>query len=144
MMLKLSLYVKSILTIICLFSMLNTYSQQKEMRLNISDDSVLNKVEIEASFPGGDAAWSKYIVKTFETANVSFKKSDQGTCRIRFIVDKHGNISDVVALNMKRTRLAKFAVEAITNGPKWTPAQQDNRFVNAYREQPITLTLSDK
>ncbi|MBA3674833.1 MAG: energy transducer TonB [Chitinophagaceae bacterium] len=83
-------------------------------------------------------------MNAFKDAPVNFKNSDQGTCRIRFIVDKKGNISNVEAMNMKRTRLAKFAVEIISNGPKWKPASQDGKFVNAYREQPITLTLSDK
>ena len=125
-----------------LFSFSNSFSQIKKE--NIIDTTVFSKVEVEASFPGGDAAWKKYVIKSFENANINFKNADQGTCRIRFIVDKKGNISDVQAMNMKRTRLAKFAVEIISNGPKWNPAQQDNKFVNAYREQPITLTLSDK
>jgi protein TonB len=41
---------------------------------------------------------------------------------------------------MKKTRLAKVAVEAIENGPKWTPAQQNGRYVNAFRLQPVTVT----
>ena len=120
----------------------NSFSQVKKE--NIIDTTVFSKVEVEASFPGGDAAWKKYVIKSFENAIINFKNADQGTCRIRFIVDKKGNISDVQAMNMKRTRLAKFAVDIISNGPKWNPAQQDNKFVNAYREQPITLTLADK
>jgi hypothetical protein len=70
MLCRMPLYTKSIITIICIFFMLNTYSQQKDPHLTNRGDSVLNKVEIEASFPGGDAAWSKYIVKTFDNANV--------------------------------------------------------------------------
>ena len=107
-------------------------------------DSVLEKVEIEASFPGGEAAWTKYVFNAMKDADIRWKNSDAGTCIIRFIVDKHGNINDIVAMNMKKTRLAKFAIEVISNGPKWKPAIQNGKPVNAFREQPITLTLVDE
>lgn len=126
--------------IICgfLFSYQQTFSQD-----NIADaDSIFSKVEIEASFPGGDAAWNKYVYKAMNNADLDkFKKADQGTCRIRFIVDKKGNVTNVQAMNMKKSRLAKLGIEIIENGPKWKPAQQDGKFVNAYREQPITFTI---
>jgi protein TonB len=145
MKIKFAKLTKSLLIIVFIFSISKTFSQQKDKPVNNSiDTTVLSKVEVEASFPGGDIAWNKYVINAFKDAPVNFKNSDQGTCRIRFIVDKKGNISNVEALNMKRTRLAKFAIEVISNGPRWHPAQQDNKFVNAYREQPITLTLSDK
>jgi protein TonB len=40
---------------------------------------------------------------------------------------------------MKGSKLAEIAVNAIRKGPKWTPAQQNGRYVNAYRLQPVTL-----
>ena len=116
------------------------FSQKKDSLAN----KVFSKVEIEATFPGGDAAWTKYVFNAMKDADINWKNADQGTCRIRFIVDKHGSISDVEALNMKKTRLAKFAVKIISDGPKWRPASQDGKYVNAYREQPITLTLTNK
>lgn len=121
-----------------LFLSVNIYAQDKKAAY---PDSVLQKVEVEASFPGGEAAWTKYVFNAMKNADINWKNADAGTCRIRFIVDTHGNISNVQAMNMKRTRLAKFAIETIENGPRWKPAQQYGKFVNAYREQPITLTL---
>lgn len=117
---------------------LQTFSQNK----NADADTVFSKVEIEASFPGGNAAWNKYVGNAFKNADLdNFKKNDQGTCRIRFIVDTKGNVTEVHAMNMKKSRLAKLGVEIIENGPRWKPAQQDGKFVKAYREQPITFTI---
>jgi protein TonB len=45
---------------------------------------------------------------------------------------------------MKGTKLAEVAVNAIRNGPKWIPAQQNGRQVNAYRLQPVTLQNPDQ
>ena len=40
-------------------------------------DAIFLKVEIEASFPGGDAAWSKYITKVVLDNSDKLRKSDQ-------------------------------------------------------------------
>ncbi|MEO6187782.1 MAG: energy transducer TonB [Ginsengibacter sp.] len=107
---------------------------------NVSVDSVFSQVEVEASFPGGTGAWARYVTKAI-TENVDkLKKTDYGTCIIRFIVDTKGKVSEVEATTMKKSRLAKIAIEAIENGPRWHPAVQNGKPVNAYRLQPVTLT----
>jgi protein TonB len=107
-------------------------------------DKIFTKVEIEASFPGGPGAWQKYVTRAIQTSIDEFTESDYGTCVVRFIVDKTGTVSDVQATTMKGTKLAEVAVNAIRKGPKWTPAQQNGRQVNAYRLQPVTLTNPDQ
>jgi periplasmic protein TonB len=104
------------------------------------EDKVFTKVEIEASFPGGPGAWSKYVERAVSASIDEFTDADFGTCHVRFIVDKSGKVSDVEATDMKGTKLAEVATNAIRKGPNWTPAQQNGRQVNAYRIQPITVT----
>lgn len=102
-------------------------------------DKVFTKVEIEAQFPGGPSAWQRYVTRAIQSQLDEFTDADYGTCVVRFIVDKTGTVSDVQATTMKGTKLAEIAVNAIRKGPKWTPAQQNGRYVNAYRLQPVTL-----
>lgn len=45
---------------------------------------------------------------------------------------------------MKGTALAKVAVRIIKNSPKWNPASQYGRKVNAYRIQPVTIEAPDQ
>ena len=59
-----------------------------------------------------------------------------------FTVDRTGRLQDVMATNMKESKLAKVAIETIKNGPKWSPAQQNGRMVNEYRLQPVTFENS--
>ncbi|MGH2646306.1 MAG: energy transducer TonB [Ginsengibacter sp.] len=124
----------------------NVHAQTKKSAEDTahSDEITLSKVEVEASFPGGDAAWANYITNKIQNNQGSFGKNDYGTCIVKFIVDKNGNISFVEATTMQNTRLAKVVVRAIAKGPKWIPAQQDGKFVNAYRIQPVILTEPDK
>jgi protein TonB len=108
------------------------------------EDKVFTKVEIVASFPGGPGAWSKYVQKAIMADIDEFTESDYGTCVVKFIVDKTGKVSQVEATTMKGTKLAEIATNAIRKGPNWTPAQQNGRYVNAYRLQPVTLTNPDQ
>lgn len=108
-------------------------------------DKIFTKVEIEATFPGGLQAWSRYVSRAIQShIDELSDESNYGTCVVRFIVDKTGAVSDVQATTMKGTKLAEVAVNAIRNGPKWVPAQQNGRYVNAYRLQPVTLQNPDQ
>jgi periplasmic protein TonB len=103
------------------------------------EDTVFIGVQIEASFPGGPGEWLKYVGNAVEKNMDEFTEEDYGTCTVKFIVDKTGKVSNVEATNMKTTKLAEIAVNSIKKGPNWIPAQQNGRFVNAYRLQPVTL-----
>ncbi len=109
------------------------------------EDKVFQKVEIEAQFPGGEKAWTKYISREINRYIDELQEAGKtGTCLVQFIVDKDGNISDVEALTMKGTKLAEICVNAIRKGPKWTPAVQNGRKVKAYRKQPVTFQLAEE
>jgi TonB family protein len=105
-------------------------------------DSLLSRESRGASFPGGDGAWAKYIKeKIVKKLDDLMRDGQSGTCRVRFMVDKEGNVSDVQVLSMKGSLLASVAIDAVLKGPKWNPAIKYGKLVNAYREQPVTFTI---
>lgn len=125
-----------------------TANAQADSLKNISStDStelrVFEKVEIEASFPGGDGAWRKYIERTLNAATPVEYGAPVGTYTIivQFVVDKNGNISDVKALTRHGYGMEQEVIRVIRNGPKWVPAFQDGRNVKAYRKQPVTFVV---
>ncbi len=107
--------------------------------VNKIEDTVFRKVEIDATFPGGANAWSKYVSRAIERGIDEFTEKDYGTCIVQFIVDKTGKVSNVEATSMKGSKLAEIATNAIRNGPNWTPAQQNGNSVKAFRTQPVTF-----
>jgi periplasmic protein TonB len=108
-------------------------------------NQVFTKVEVEASFPGGEGKWNQYVQRTVEK-NIDDLVDDgqAGTCEVQFIVDREGNVSNVEALTMKGSVLARIATDAIRKGPKWIPAIQNGRQVKAWRRQKITFRLPDE
>ena len=121
------------------------FTGQKGIIKNYKDDklvidSVFTRKETEASFPGGPGEWTEYITHQIQRNLKKLTAKDYGTCIVKFIIDKEGNVSDVEASTMQGSELAKIAVNAIKKGPKWIPAVQYGRPVNAYRLQPVTIS----
>lgn len=108
-------------------------------------DQTFTKVEIEASFPGGEGQWRKFLERNLNPSTPVDNGAPAGTYTVvvQFIVDKEGNVSDVKALTSHGYGMEDEAVKVIKRGPKWTPAVQNGRQVKAYRKQPITFVVTE-
>lgn len=113
---------------------------------SLEDKIVFTRAEVEASFPGGIEAWRRYIIKNLKP-NVPVKNGAPigiYTVMVRFIVSKEGFIKDIAAETNYGYGMEQEAIRVIKTGPKWIPAQQNGRMVNAYRKQPITFVVQDE
>ena len=109
------------------------------------EDKIFTKVENEAAFPGGEAAWRRFLEKNLNASTPVDNGAPEGSYQVivRFIVSKDGSISDVQAESKHGYGMEDEAVKIIKKGPKWTPALQNGRNVNAYRRQPITFVVQE-
>jgi protein TonB len=102
------------------------------------------KVEIDASFPDGPAAWMHFLGRNLRTPDEAISKEISGKVVVQFIVDKEGNVSDVVAVSgPEQGGLREEAVRVIKKSGKWTPALQNGRYVKAYRFQPVIFQIGE-
>lgn len=115
-------------------------------KTNDDENKIFNKVEVEAEFPGGSAAWTRYIRNNLNANAPVDNGAPPGTYSVivRFIVSKDGTISDVTPETKFGYGMEDEAVKIIKKGPKWTPALQNGRNVNAYRRQPITFVVAEE
>jgi len=109
-------------------------------------NKIFEKVEIEASYPGGESAWRKYLERQLNANAPVDNGAPAGTYTVyvQFVVSKDGTISDVKALTNHGYGMEKEAVRVIQKGPKWQPAVQNGRQVNAFRKQPITFQVQNE
>ncbi|MFT3946275.1 MAG: N-acetylmuramoyl-L-alanine amidase [Agriterribacter sp.] len=116
----------------------------KEVALS-EDDMIHQGVEKEATFPGGEGEWTKYISREINRYIDTLQRAGKtGTCLAQFIVGRDGTISNVEALTLEGTKLSEVVVEAIAKGPKWNPAMQNGKKVRAYRKQPVTFQVAEE
>ncbi|MBC7947705.1 MAG: energy transducer TonB [Chitinophagaceae bacterium] len=110
------------------------------------DNHIFEKVEIEASFKGGEGAWKKYLERNLNPNAPVDNGAPEGTYTVyvQFVVSKDGTISDVKALTNHGYGMEGEAMRVIKKGPAWVPAVQNGRSVNAYRKQPITFQVTSE
>jgi protein TonB len=103
-------------------------------------------VQIEAKFPGGIGAWSKYLERTLNTSTPIDNGAPTGkyTVVLSFIVDKEGNVSDVQALNDPGYGTVEEAIKVIKKSKQWLPAVQNGRNVNYRQKQAITFVVTEE
>lgn len=109
------------------------------------DNKVFEKVETEPGFPGGNDKWKEYLQKNCKGTVATDNGAPEGkyTVLVQFLVDKEGNISNIQPLTNHGFGMETEVVRLITNGPKWVPAIQNGKKVNAYKKQPVTFVVSD-
>jgi protein TonB len=117
-----------------------------EVKKEDDENKIFDKVEIEASFPGGDSKWRQYLERNANGQVATDNGAPEGTYTtvVQFVVDKEGNISDVRALTNHGYGMEEEAIRVIKKGPKWSPAIQNGRQVKAYRKQPITFRVESE
>ena len=108
-------------------------------------DSLFTREEKEASFPGGQEGWIKYLQRNLRADVPVNKGAPPGMYQVivKFIVAKDGSISDVRAETNRGYGMEAEVIRIITKGPAWIPAVQYGRKVNAYRRQPITFVVEE-
>ena len=108
-------------------------------------DKEFKTVQIEAQFPGGQAAWLKYLQRNLNADAPTENGAPPGsyTVIVSFLVDKNGNISEVQALNDPGYGTATEAVRVIKKGPAWTPAVQNGRQVIYRQKQSVTFQVNE-
>jgi periplasmic protein TonB len=110
---------------------------------NTDYDKTFTKVEIESEYPGGIAAWYRYLSKNLVYPDEAVSAEVQGQVIVRFIVDKEGVVSDVEAVSGPN-ELKDAAVRVIKKSGSWTPAVQNGRKVKSYKSQPINFKLESQ
>jgi len=112
--------------------------------VKVDEDQIFTKVEKEAEYPGGLAAFRKYLEKNLDAQTPTDHNAPPGTYNVivRFIVSRDGTVSGVTPETSFGYGMEDEAVRVIKKSLKWTPALQNGANVNAYHRQPITFIVT--
>jgi periplasmic protein TonB len=116
-----------------LIETINPDTLKKEER---ADD--IKTVEKEATFGKGDRDWIRYLSKNLN-ADIALNSVKGGEVSVMFVVNKEGQCVDIHLKKSVEFVLDEEAIRIIEQSPRWQPAIQNGRIVNAYRVQPITF-----
>ncbi|SFG88238.1 energy transducer TonB [Pedobacter insulae] len=100
-------------------------------------------VEAYPEFPGGMAAWSKFIQRNLKYPYAAQENGIQGKVFLSFVIEKDGSISDVNVIRGIGSGCDEEAVRVIKKSPKWKAGQQNNQPVRVRYTMPIGYVLSN-
>ena len=118
-------------------------TQVVEVKKEDDENKIFTKVEVDAAFPGGDAAWTNFLQKNLNADVPVENGANEGkyTVIVKFVVSKDGSLSDINCESDPGHGMCAEAIRVIKKTRNWTPAVQNGRNVNAYRRQPITFLV---
>jgi hypothetical protein len=112
------------------------------LRAPLNTDKIL--IQVPAEFPGGQMGWANYLENNLK-ADVPEKNGalpGRYEVKVRFIIDKEGNVTEVEAENNPGYGTMEEAIRVVKNGPKWIPATQNDEKVIYRQKQLIVFRLS--
>ena len=112
-------------------------------------DKLFTSVQIESEFPGGQAAWIRYLERNLNANAPQDNGAPIGRYQIAvsFTVDKEGNISDVSADKVgggEDYGTIAEAIKVIKKGPKWKPGVQNGVQVKSRKKQLVTFQVTEE
>jgi len=104
-------------------------------------DEVFTIVEQQPEFPGGMGAFYQYVQKKLKYPSQARRMGIEGKVFVQFVVDKAGNITEVVAVRGIGAGCDEEAVRVIGGSPKWKAGKQRGKSVKVRMILPITFKL---
>lgn len=101
--------------------------------------------EFMPEFPGGEAAMLKYMVSRVRYSDFDKDRGVQGTIYISFVVHTDGSITNIQVIRgiHNGDGLAKKAMKAISEMPKWTPGSNGKHPVPVRYTMPLRFELKN-
>ena len=107
-----------------------------------NENKVFEKIEVNAHTD--QKAWATHIFQKTQLPDSAIKDIPAGTYKvnIQFVIDVHGNMGQIKALNDPGYGLAERAINAVSSYKGvWKPANQCGRNVKAYRKEAIVFIV---
>ena len=92
-------------------------------------------------FPGGEEELLRYLAQNIQYPKRAVDGNTEGRVLLGFVVNKEGEIDDVIVIRSIGDGCDEEAVRVIHKMPKWKPGKNNGRLVNVFYNLPITFQL---
>lgn len=101
---------------------------------------IYQAVEVKPEYPGGMAAFYKYISQNFRVPEVSH--DIEARVYVSFVVERDGSLTDIKILRDPGYGTGEEAVRVLKKMPKWKPGVQNGKNVRVAYQLPILIKLT--
>lgn len=107
-------------------------------------NQIFTAVEQAPAFPGGDAAFGKYLSKNIRYPAVARENNVQGRVILTFVVERDGSLTDIKVVRGIGSGCDEEAVRVLKSSPKWKPGIQNGRPVRVQYSIPVNFALAEE
>jgi protein TonB len=124
---------------VCLHAQDNSFTDTRKPF--IKNDTVY----VEAGFPGGDAAWKKYLEANLHPTTAADHNAPAGNyfVTVSFCIDTAGNLKQAILLRDPGYGTGEDVLRVLNNSPKWLPATINGKPVVYRQKQNFTYQVSE-
>jgi len=111
---------------------------------NVDDENTIYPmVQIPASYNGD---WVKFLTRNLNANTPVDNGAPAGRYNIiiQFVVDKEGNLSDIIALTNYGYGMEQEAIRVLKKAKGWKAGIQNGHEVKSYHKQPITFIVEEQ
>lgn len=109
-----------------------------------SEGKVYNAVEVMPQFPGGEAAFTKWLSENVKYPEEAKSQGIEGVVIARFVVKADGSIGRVEVIRKVNPLLDAEAVRVLKTLPKFKPGTQNGKAVDVNFTIPLTFSLTNE
>lgn len=106
-----------------------------------TENDIIMFADMMPEFPGGMAAWSKFLNKNLQYPSAARETGVQGRVTISFVVEKNGAITGLKVLGGIGAGCDEEALRVIRKSPFWKPGYQNGKAVRVAYVIPIVFRL---
>ena len=107
----------------------------------IDVNKVYDVVEQMPEFPGGQAAFLKWIADNIKYPTIAEENGIQGRVVCTFVVERDGSVIDVQIARSIDPSLDKEALRVLKGMPRWNPGKRKGQAVRVKYTVPVTFKL---
>jgi protein TonB len=104
----------------------------------------LTDIDKEPEFPGGQAAFNKFVADNLKYPAIASENGVEGTVVLNFVVEENGSITNIKILRDIGNGCGTEAMRLVRAMPKWVPGQHNGRPVRVMYTLPVLFKLNKK
>nr|WP_320916784.1 energy transducer TonB [Bacteroides intestinalis] len=104
-------------------------------------NKIYDKVEVMPEYPGGAAAFMRYLAQNVKYPTVAQENGTQGIVVVEFVVDADGSVTNAHVITSVDPYLDEEALRVIKSMPRWTPGKLNGKPVRVKYTTPIKFRL---
>jgi TonB family protein len=116
--------------------------QEPERIENNASEAVRSTVDKVPEFPGGPAAFNKFVADNLRYPAIARENSIEGTVVLNFVVEEDGRITNIEIRRDIGNGCGTEAVRLVRAMPKWVPGQHKGRAVRVMYTLPVLFKLN--